>query len=103
HWAKTGAKRRRAPAGDPALIAPIEPLRRVAALRMGLGDVAGKVLPKFAIVAPPRNGGTLAARYFVPWNCHSAFAVTGALCLGAAARIPDTVAYGVARQNEPGV
>ena len=94
---KTGYESKRELDADPALIARIEPLRRAAALRMGLGDVSGKVLPKFAIVAPPRNGGTLAARYFVPWNCHSAFAVTGALCLGAAARIPGTVAYEVAR------
>jgi 4-oxalomesaconate tautomerase len=33
----------------------------------------------------------------VPWNCHAAFAVTGALCLGAAACIPGTVAHQVAR------
>jgi len=99
---KTGYESKRELDADPALIARIEPLRREAAIRMGMGDVAGKVLPKFAIVAPPRNGGTLAARYFVPWNCHSAFAVTGALCLGATARIPGTVAYEVARQDEPG-
>jgi len=88
---------------DHALIARIESLRRQAALRMGLGDVSGKVLPKFAIVAKPRDGGTVAARYFVPWNCHSAFAVTGALCLGAAARIRGTVVYGVAEQEDAGV
>jgi 2-methylaconitate cis-trans-isomerase PrpF len=29
--------------------------------------------------------------------------VTGALCLGAAARIPGTVVHGVANQDEPGV
>ena len=100
---KTGYESKRELDADPALIARIEPLRRQAALRMGLGDVSGKVLPKFAIVAKPRNGGTVAARYFVPWNCHSAFAVTGALCLGAAARIPGTIVYGVADQEEPGV
>src|SRR5215210_7706645 len=49
---------------------------------MGLGDVSGKVLPKFAIVAPPGSSGTLAARYFLTLNCHSAFVVTGILCLG---------------------
>ncbi|MFO1305486.1 MAG: 4-oxalomesaconate tautomerase [Burkholderiales bacterium] len=100
---KTGHESKRELDADVALIARIEPLRKAAALRMGLGDVSGKVLPKFAIVAEPRNGGTVAARYFVPWNCHSAFAVTGALCLGAAARIPGTVVHGVASQREPGV
>jgi hypothetical protein len=100
---KTGYETKRELDADIELIARIEPLRRKAALRMGLGDVSGKVLPKFAIVAEPRAGGTIAARYFVPWNCHSAFAVTGALCLGAAARIPGTVAHGVAKQEEPGI
>ena len=99
---KTGYESKRELDADPALIARIEPLRREAALRMGMGDVTGKVLPKFAIVAPAGASGTLAARYFVPWNCHSAFAVTGALCLGAAARIPGTVVYEVARQDDPG-
>jgi 2-methylaconitate cis-trans-isomerase PrpF len=100
---KTGHESKRELDADPGLIARIEPLRRKAALAMGMGDVAGKVLPKFAIVAPPARDGTLAARYFVPWNCHSAFAVTGALCLGAAARIPGTVVHAVARAGEPGV
>jgi 2-methylaconitate cis-trans-isomerase PrpF len=67
--------------------------------------VSGKVLPKFALVAPPAASGNVAARYFVPWNCHSAFAVTGALCLGAAASIPGTVAFRATRheRDNPGV
>ena len=73
---------------------------RGAARLMGLGDVATKVLPKFALVAPPTNGGNVASRYFVPWNCHSAYAVTGALCLGAACCIPGTVAHAAARPRE---
>jgi 4-oxalomesaconate tautomerase len=70
-----------------------------------MGDVTGKVLPKFALVASPAGDGTITGRYFVPWNCHSAFAVTGALCLGAAASIPGTVAHRVARHDpaNPGV
>ena len=102
---KTGYETKRELDADPDLIARIESIRRKAALLMGMGDVAGKVLPKFALVAPPGDNGTLAGRYFVPWNCHSAFAVTGALCLGAAARIPGSVAHAVARQDlrDPGV
>ncbi|MFO1323722.1 MAG: 4-oxalomesaconate tautomerase [Burkholderiales bacterium] len=94
---RTGYETKRELDADPDLIARIESLRRRAALLMGLGDVAGKVLPKFALVAPPRGAGDIAGRYFVPWNCHSAFAVTGALCLGAAACIPGTVAHAVVR------
>jgi len=102
---KTGYETKRELDSDPDLIVRIEAIRRKAALLMGMGDVSGRVLPKFALVAPPEGSGNIAGRYFVPWNCHSAFAVTGALCLGAAASIPGTVAHAVVRRNEddPGV
>ena len=91
--------------GDRDMLDRLEALRRRAALLMGLGDVSGKVLPKFALVAPPTGGGNIASRYFVPWNCHAAYAVTGALCLGAAATIPGTIAHRVARPDprNPGI
>ena len=90
---------------DTRFLARLESIRRGAARLMGLGDVATKVLPKFALVAPPTNGGNVASRYFVPWNCHSAYAVTGALCLGAACCIPGTVAHAAARprESQPGL
>lgn len=96
---KTGYETKRELDSDPDLLKRIETIRRAAALLMGLGDVSRKVLPKFAIVAPPVAGGNVASRYFVPWNCHSAYAVTGALCLAAAANIPGTVAHAVARHG----
>ena len=101
---KTGYETKRELDSDAELLARIEPIRRRAALLMGMGDVTGKVLPKFALVAPPIAGGNIASRYFVPWNCHSAYAVTGALCLGAAANIPGSVAHAVTRhdQDNPG-
>ena len=98
-FGKTGYESKRDLDADPELLARIESIRRRAGLLMGLGDVTGKVLPKFALVAPPASDGHIASRYFVPWNCHAAFAVTGALCLGAAACIPGTVAHRVARSN----
>lgn len=85
---------------DSTFLARLESIRRGAARLMGLGDVAGKVLPKFALVAPPIRDGNVASRYFVPWNCHSAYAVTGALCLGAACCIAGTVANRAAHLNE---
>jgi len=102
---KTGYETKHELDADRQFLDRLEVLRRKAALRMGLGDVSGKVLPKFALVASPTGSGNIASRYFVPWNCHSAYAVTGALCLGAAASIPGTVAHRVARVNvaNPGV
>jgi hypothetical protein len=104
-FGKTGYESKRELDSDLAFIRRLEMVRQSAAILMGMGDVAGKVLPKFALVAPPVRGGNVAGRYFVPWNCHSAFAVTGALCLGAAASIPGTVAYRVTRHDAdcPGV
>jgi 2-methylaconitate cis-trans-isomerase PrpF len=96
-FGKTGYESKHELDSDAGLIARIESVRRQAALKMGLGDATGKVLPKFALVAPPAGDGDIASRYFVPWNCHAAYAVTGALCLGAAACIPGTVAHAVAR------
>lgn len=81
---------------DRAFFARIEAMRREAGQRMGLGDVAGKVVPKVAILAAPRNGSTISARYFVPNKTHAAFAVTGGLCVSSCIAVPGTVAEGLA-------
>lgn len=92
---KSGHESKKDLDGDTALLARIERIRCKAAVLMGLGDVSGKGLPKVVLLAPPRDGGSIASRYFVPSSCHAAHAVTGALCLGAACHIPGTVAAGL--------
>jgi len=77
---------------DRGLLDRIERMRRAAGTRMGLGDVSQSVTPKVALVSPPREGGTVSSRYLTPWRCHLSHAVTGALCLTAAARLAGTVA-----------
>lgn len=84
---------------DLVLKARLETIRLQIAEQAGLGDVRGKVLPKIALVASPRHQGVIASRYFTPWSCHSAYAVTGALCLSAASVIPGTVVHRLARPN----
>ena len=42
---------------------------------MNLGDVAKKVVPKMSLIAPPRAGGSLCSRTFIPHDCHSAVGV----------------------------
>ncbi len=74
----------------------MEPIRREAGKRMGLGDVTDKVIPRFALLAPPRTGAAVAARYFMPWDCHPAIAVTGSICIGSCLIAPNTVANDVA-------
>lgn len=72
-----------------------ESIRVKAGSLMGMGDVRDSVIPKFALIAPPAAGGTMAARYFMPGNCHPTMAVTGAQCLASCALTPGTVAEGL--------
>src|SRR5215216_3181506 len=73
-FGKTGFETRNELNADAALLESIEQVRRAAGHLMGLGDVTGKVIPKFCLVSPPRHGGTNTSRYFVPDSCHSAHA-----------------------------
>lgn len=74
----------------------VEAIRLEAGRRMGLGDVSKSVTPKIALLAPARDGGTITARYLMPWNCHPSMAVTGAQCIASCALTPGTVADGLA-------
>ena len=79
------------------LLARLEPIRLEAGRRMGLGDVSGSVVPKLAILTGARHGGTITSRYFMnAQRCHKGHAVTGALCIAAACRLPGSVAHDLA-------
>jgi 4-oxalomesaconate tautomerase len=78
-----------------AFYARMEAIRIEAGKRMGMGDVSGSVTPKFGLLAEPRAGGTITARYFMPKNCHPTMAVTGSQCLASCVLTPGTVAEGL--------
>ncbi|WP_353533464.1 4-oxalomesaconate tautomerase [Cognatishimia sp. WU-CL00825] len=79
----------------------MEGIRIEAGKRMGMGDVSKSVTPKFGLLAKAQNGGSIAVRYFMPWNTHPTMAVTGAQCLASCALTPGTVADGLlARSHE---
>lgn len=82
---------------DVRLFQRIEAIRLTAGERMGLGDVSESVVPKFGLLAEPREGGAVCARYFMPWRTHPAYAVTGAICTACALVLPGTVADGIAQ------
>jgi 4-oxalomesaconate tautomerase len=82
---------------DAALIARLERIRVEAGQRMGLGDCSRLVVPKPVLVAPPRSGGTIASRDFVPFNCHATYSVTGSMALATACMLPGTVAHDMAK------
>ena len=47
-------------------------------------------------MAPAEHGGTLATRYFMPHQCHTALATTGAVALATACATPGTIAADIA-------
>jgi 2-methylaconitate cis-trans-isomerase PrpF len=95
-FGKTGYESKAELNADAALLARMEKVRRAAGALMGMGDVTGKVVPKFCLIAPPRHGGAITSRYFVPTSCHAAHAVTGGLCLAATCVLPGSIADGIA-------
>ena len=98
---KSGQETKQELDADRAFLDRVEQLRRKAAAAMGMGDVAGSVLPKVVMLAPPRNNGTLSSRYLAPTSCHATHALTGAACVLAACNVRDSIAYGIA--NAAGV
>jgi len=78
----------------------LEQVRLLAGERMGLGDVRSKVVPKMTLVAPPRNGGDLATRTFIPHKCHAAIGVLGAVTVGTACVLPGSAASGIVPGRE---
>ena len=75
----------------------LESIRLAAARLMGMGDARGKVVPKFGMLASPRNGGNICSRYFVPIACHAAHAVTGGICVAVCTALKGSVADGLAQ------
>jgi 4-oxalomesaconate tautomerase len=83
---------------DTELKARLERLRLACGHAMQLGDVATKNYPKMTLVAPPRQGGSIATRSFIPHVCHDAIGVLAAVTVGTACVLDGSVAQGVARQ-----
>lgn len=78
------------------LKARIEAIRLVVGKRMNLGDVRDKSVPKMMIVAPPRNGGAITVRSFIPHRAHASIGVLGAVSVATACLIKGSVAADVA-------
>ena len=101
---------------DLDLLARLETIRRHAAVKMGLAatikaaaDLLG--VPKVAMVAAPIDAPTLSSRVLAADEIdilvrmisigqpHRAVPLTGALCLAAACRIPDSVAWRMLKES----
>jgi 4-oxalomesaconate tautomerase len=85
---------------DVELKARLEEIRLVAGPLMRLGDVSGKVVPKIALVAPPKAGGHIATRSFIPHECHASIGVFAAVTIATAAILPGSPAARLARMPQ---
>ncbi|MFM2300925.1 MAG: hypothetical protein RLZZ84_661 [Pseudomonadota bacterium] len=78
------------------LKARIEAIRLAVGARMNLGDVAEKSVPKMMLVAPPKHGGAVCVRSFIPHRAHATIGVLGAVSVATACLIPGSPAAEVA-------
>lgn len=81
---------------DTELKTRIEALRLAISPKMGLGDVRTKNYPKMTLIAPPRAGGSISTRSFIPHVCHDAIGVLAAVTVGTACVLDGSVCDGIA-------
>jgi 4-oxalomesaconate tautomerase len=81
---------------DAALKAKVEAVRLAAGRAMNLGDVAKKTVPKMTLIAPPKHGGAVSTRTFIPHRVHEAIGVLGAVSVATACVLKGSVAEGIA-------
>jgi 4-oxalomesaconate tautomerase len=89
-------------AADTALVERIQWLRLKAGRLMGLGDVSDAPVPKTTLVAPPRDGGAVCTRTFIPLRPHASIGVLGAVTVATALLLEGAVGHDLARLPSPG-
>ncbi len=92
----TGYEDRETLDADTALKARIESIRLQVGPLMNLGDVSAKSVPKIMLVAPPRQGGAVCVRSFIPHRAHATIGVLGAVSVATACLVPGSPAADVA-------
>ena len=97
----TGYEDRESLEANAVLKARIEAIRLAVGERMNLGDVREKSVPKMMLVAPPRDGGAVTVRSFIPHRAHATIGVLGAVSVATACLIEGSPAAEVA-QVPPG-
>lgn len=94
--AATGYEDRETLDADDALKARIEAIRLKAGPMMNLGDVTDQSVPKMMLVAPPRAGGAICVRSFIPKRAHASIGVLGAVSVATACLIEGSPAAALA-------
>lgn len=94
----TGYETREEMEGDgfAAIREKIEAIRLKAGPMMNLGDVTDKSVPKMTLVAPPKHGGAVTTRVFIPHRAHASIGVLGAVTAATACLVEGSPAAEVA-------
>lgn len=84
------------------LKARIERIRLAVGEPMNLGDVLKKTVPKMCLISPPRHGGSITTRTFIPHRVHESIGVLGAVSVATACVLPGSIADGMANLQRTG-
>ena len=84
-------------AADQPLLGQIDEFRRKAGRLMGLGDPAGTSVPKTVLLAPPRDGGRVSTRSFIPVQPHTSIGVLAAISVVTGMLLPGAVGHELTR------
>jgi 4-oxalomesaconate tautomerase len=93
---RTGYESRDDLNADAELKKIVEALRLEVGPMMNLQDVGSLTVPKMTLVAPPRNGGSITTRSFIPHDCHAAIGVFAAVSVATACIMEGSTASRVA-------
>ena len=85
---------------DTELKARVEAIRLQVGPMMNLGDVKNQTVPKMILVAPPRDGGVVSTRSFIPHRAHATIGVFAAVSVATACLLSESPAHSVARIPE---
>lgn len=96
----SGAESPEALEADQGLRGRLEAIRLACGPLMNLGDVTDKSVPKMTLVSPPRQGGAISTRTFIPHRCHAAIGVLGAVSTATACLTEGSVAWDLADRGE---
>ncbi|MBN7786982.1 4-oxalomesaconate tautomerase [Ponticoccus gilvus] len=87
-----GSESREALEANETLRARVESIRLQAGPLMNLGDVSDSTVPKMTLVSPPRDGGVIGTRSFIPHRCHATIGVFAAVSVATACTLPGSPA-----------
>lgn len=98
-FGKTGNESPAELEADTALKQRLEAIRLALGPKMNLGDVTKKTVPKMTLISPPRAGGSVNTRSFIPHRVHEAIGVLGAVSVATGCILKGSVVDGFAKPN----